>query len=470
MAGKKHTFLERVANLETSREADPPFDRMVKRSAISADPGLYPRLFDALVGHLLVWYGLPASKSAAQWEWAPLYRLEREIDPHYFVQRQISDRLAECPPLDPERSKAISGILAAYFRWRRQGLRSTGPEPLVSLQDCENWCAIFPSSMAWQALDVLRAVGLYPLGSAAAYRAHRRFSDGAFTPDYSPSTLRQWQAECVALSEITGLEAHRYDFMAAAFAEEFHPLGLEGTCGEIPRCDVCLLRRHCAWAASEHHSDAGPLELLAQVRRGGLQDLPTGALLRVFLEPLDGAQGIEQFLESGSLRRLADRTLAELEELVGREGGRPERLKVLFEICRRFNEDRIVAGDTIRGAADVFAHFRIRMRDIKQEQFFLIMLDAKRRLLGEVTVSQGTLDHTPVHPRDVYAPAIRERASSVLIVHNHPTGDPTPSKDDINVTKRLVDAGAVIGIPLLDHVIIGEERYFSLSENGLMNF
>jgi DNA repair protein RadC len=178
------------------------------------------------------------------------------------------------------------------------------------------------------------------------------------------------------------------------------------------------------------------------------------------------------------MRALSGRSLAEIEQwLAGLRAGagagdgeipRAERVQALFELARRFGAERLVPGATFRGARDVFNHFHMRLRDARQEHFFLVLLDSRRRFRGEVAVSQGTMDRALVHPRDVFGAAVREGASAVVIVHNHPSGDPSPSPEDINVTKRLAEAGTLVGIPLLDHVVIGEERYFSLAEQGLM--
>jgi len=149
-------------------------------------------------------------------------------------------------------------------------------------------------------------------------------------------------------------------------------------------------------------------------------------------------------------------------------GAEAARLQALFELARRFGEERLLPGATFRGAEDVFRHFRMRLRDAKQEHFFLLLLDSRKRFLAEVAISQGTMERALVHPRDVFGAAVRERAGAVVIVHNHPSGDPTPSPEDINVTKRLLEAGTLIGIPLLDHVVLGEGRYTSLAEKGML--
>jgi DNA repair protein RadC len=116
----------------------------------------------------------------------------------------------------------------------------------------------------------------------------------------------------------------------------------------------------------------------------------------------------------------------------------------------------------------VFKHFRIRLRDLKQEQFIVVLLDNKKRYLNDLVITQGTLNTSPVHPREVFNAAIRERAASVVVVHNHPSGDPNPSREDIHVTQQLIKVGELVGIPVLDHVIIADDLYLSMLEQGLL--
>ena len=99
----------------------------------------------------------------------------------------------------------------------------------------------------------------------------------------------------------------------------------------------------------------------------------------------------------------------------------------------------------------------------------MVLLDGRHRVRRTVTASQGTLTASLVHPREVFRPALRESAAAVLVVHNHPSGDPTPSEEDRRVTRRLAEAGALLGVPLLDHVVVAERGYTSLREEGVID-
>lgn len=114
----------------------------------------------------------------------------------------------------------------------------------------------------------------------------------------------------------------------------------------------------------------------------------------------------------------------------------------------------------------VFGYFSPRLRGAKKEFFVLILLDQKNKVIRDVTISEGSLTSTIVHPREVFSPALRESAASVIFLHNHPSGDPSPSREDQAITKRLVDVGHLLGIPVLDHVIIGSDSYFSFADAG----
>lgn len=144
-------------------------------------------------------------------------------------------------------------------------------------------------------------------------------------------------------------------------------------------------------------------------------------------------------------------------------------LKAGFAIARRAARAAHDPTLRIRGGADVYERFRARYQGARKESFFAVYLDGRNRLIREERVSEGTLNAAVVHPREVFGPALRLGAASVLVLHNHPSGDPSPSSEDFSVTSRLREAGALVGIPLLDHCIIGDERYFSFLERGYLN-
>jgi DNA repair protein RadC len=114
----------------------------------------------------------------------------------------------------------------------------------------------------------------------------------------------------------------------------------------------------------------------------------------------------------------------------------------------------------------VFDRFRGRFAGAEQEEFVVVLLNNKNRVIRDVRASLGTLNTAPVHPRECFKEAIRESAASVIFLHNHPSGDPSPSRQDDAVTKRLREAGEIVGIPVLDHIIIGRDSFFSYADAG----
>ena len=123
-------------------------------------------------------------------------------------------------------------------------------------------------------------------------------------------------------------------------------------------------------------------------------------------------------------------------------------------------------GTRVSSSADLFKHFHPALRDKKHEIFKVVLLDAKNTVVKEATVSEGSLTLSVVHPREVFAFAVRESAAGVIFLHNHPSGDPTPSLEDRQLTDRLTAAGRLLGIRVLDHLIIGDGRYVSFADEG----
>ncbi len=156
-------------------------------------------------------------------------------------------------------------------------------------------------------------------------------------------------------------------------------------------------------------------------------------------------------------------------ELGRRLGLGPARAAVVLaalELGQRVNAFRLRPGVEIRGPQDVHQNFHRRLRWAKREHFFVLLLDARHRVQREVRVSVGTLTASLVHPREVFREAVRDAAAALVLVHNHPSGDPAPSREDHGVTRRLVEAGRVLGIPIMDHVVVAEQGYYSFQAAG----
>jgi DNA repair protein RadC len=116
----------------------------------------------------------------------------------------------------------------------------------------------------------------------------------------------------------------------------------------------------------------------------------------------------------------------------------------------------------------IFQHFQTRFRGKKKEYVIALLLDGKNRVIREVPISEGSLNQSIVHPREVFNPAVRDSAAAIILVHNHPTGDPSPSREDLELTRRLKEAGELMGIRVLDHLIIGDVSYVSLADRGML--
>ena len=150
----------------------------------------------------------------------------------------------------------------------------------------------------------------------------------------------------------------------------------------------------------------------------------------------------------------------------GSRAAKAAEILATLEIAKRFGEHEFKPGEPLRGSGDVYAHFRERLGGEVREHFYAVLLDNKHRKIKDVPVSLGSLTASIVHPRDVFAPVVREAAAAVVFVHNHPSGDPTPSKEDIEITQRLRAVGELMGVRVLDHIVIGKGRYVSFVDDG----
>jgi DNA repair protein RadC len=199
-------------------------------------------------------------------------------------------------------------------------------------------------------------------------------------------------------------------------------------------------------------------ELLAIILRNGNASTGETAIdhARLLLSQFHGLKGIDEA------------SVHELTRVKGLGPAKIAQLKACLEIARRVNGQKWESGQPLRSSEEVFHHFRESLEKEKREIFFVVLLNNKNKKIREVKVSEGSLTASLVHPREVYNPVIRESAAAVIFVHNHPSGDPAPSPEDIEITRRLKEVGEVMGIRVLDHVVIGHGRHFSFKDRGML--
>lgn len=139
-----------------------------------------------------------------------------------------------------------------------------------------------------------------------------------------------------------------------------------------------------------------------------------------------------------------------------------------LRLLRRWNRRVMPPSDSFHTSREIFDFFAPIVRGLKRECFWNLLLDGKNRILRLQKISEGSLTSSIVHPREVFRPAILEAAAGVLFIHNHPSGEPSPSREDIEITRRLFESGKVLGIRVLDHIVMGDYRYFSFADNGML--
>ncbi|PYE44444.1 DNA repair protein RadC [Paenibacillus barcinonensis] len=171
---------------------------------------------------------------------------------------------------------------------------------------------------------------------------------------------------------------------------------------------------------------------------------------------------------AGGVRSLMDLSLEELTAMKGVGQAKAVQLKAGIELGHRIAKSRLAPSSCIRTPRDAADILMEQLRYLQKEHFVCLFLNSKNHIIAQETLSMGSLNASIVHPREVFRAAIKCSSASIVCAHNHPSGDPTPSPEDIQITKRLIEAGAIVGIDVLDHLVIGDGTYVSLKEKGLV--
>lgn len=203
-------------------------------------------------------------------------------------------------------------------------------------------------------------------------------------------------------------------------------------------------------------------DLLAILLRTGTHEMDVQTLASYLLS-YGSLQG-----EAPSLLSLHDLSYEQLQKIKGIGKIKALQIQAVLELSKRIAQESHQLREKVVTPADLSRYFMEQLRHEKTECFMVTFLDPKCKMIGYDTISKGTLTASIVHPREVYKAAIQKSAYSIIVLHNHPSGDPTPSQEDLKITTRLKTAGEVIGIPLLDHIIIGDNSYKSLREESYL--
>ena len=165
------------------------------------------------------------------------------------------------------------------------------------------------------------------------------------------------------------------------------------------------------------------------------------------------------------LDKLFECSLKELQKIKGIGPSKAMQILAMSELGKRYNQSKNPL-KKISCAEDVFNYFHERLKDKKEEHFYILMLNTQNYIIGEQLVSKGILDASIIHPREIFKPAIKNSASKIILVHNHPSGDPNPSGEDLEITRKMIEVGEELDIKVLDHVIVGGDEWWSWKEKN----
>ena len=191
----------------------------------------------------------------------------------------------------------------------------------------------------------------------------------------------------------------------------------------------------------------------------GADALSDAELLAIILQKGNKEENVidmsNRLLSKYGIDKLSDLSLTELQQIKGIGPAKAMQVKALFEFNKRHNISK-TNGKPITCAKDVFDYASPKLSGLDKEHFMVILLDSKNKVIKDEIVSVGTLNSSIIHPREIFKTAIKESANAIILVHNHPSGDPTPSDEDNYVTKKIMEAGDVLNIKVLDHVVVGD--------------
>ena len=201
-----------------------------------------------------------------------------------------------------------------------------------------------------------------------------------------------------------------------------------------------------------------------RLKQNGVDALSNSELLAVILQKGTRKENVidmsNRLLSKYSIDKLSDCSLTELKAIPGIGDAKAMQILALFELSKRVKSGSI-AEKVVSNSSDIANYYMERMKGLKREHLIAVFLDSKNKIINDKVISIGTLNSSLVHPREVFKEAIKCSANAIILVHNHPSGDCGPSSEDIEITDRVKEAGEMVGIKLLDHVIVGKDKHYS---------
>ncbi len=395
-----------------------------------------------------------------------LYEGLNLLNPQYFRQDEVLRLLGKCHGLSNQQQKQLAGAVKVFLEIVNK--TNLNPIQLNTLEILGLWWQIFPEKKPWDALKWLWQEGVAVPHSQSGFRSWWRFSQGSLPEKKSGEIFhpKKWVEICEQQTVFeTAFEADR---MAAVFSGEWRQAGSQGVCGDLPDCENCKLNTDCLWQTGQGNQEMMGIEEKIQRKKIKTEDVPELMKWLLSSNPeesnvLEGTVNKDAPLKGWNRERLK-----KLENLQPIGSKLIIRLEALRELCRNYSVEKLKPFQQFSSSRDIFIHFHQQLAKQKQEQFIIVLLDNKHRYLAEEDVTKGILNKSLVHPREVFASAIEHRAAALICVHNHPSGDPEPSQEDLRITERLVEVGKLVGIPVLDHVIVGGDEYTSFADRGLL--
>lgn len=395
-----------------------------------------------------------------------LYEGLNLLNPQYCRRDEVLRLLGKCHGLSNQQQEQLAGAVKVFMEIVNK--TNLNPIQLNTLEILGLWWKIFPEHKPWDALKWLWQEGVAVPHSQSGFRSWWRFSQGSLPAEQTHEFFhpKKWIEICEQQTVFeTAFEA---DGMAAVFSGAWRKAGLQGICGDLPDCENCMLNTNCLWYADQGNPEIIGIEEKIQRKKIKMEDIPVLMQWMLSSNPEESNALENAVNKDAPLKGWNRERLKKLENQQPIGSKLIMRLEALRELCRNYGVEKLKPYEQFNSSRDIFNHFHQQLIRQKQEQFIIVLLDNKHRYLAEEDVTKGILNKSLVHPREVFASAIEHRAAALICVHNHPSGDPEPSQEDIRITERLVEVGKLVGIPVLDHVIVGSDEYTSFADRGLL--